>query len=627
MKHNEKQFQKNVELWAKYHPKEAVMLPYLEGISLDFCECKNGELNLKRTDNNKPHYYHSVENPLQEAEEWFKELELQDVPYLYVYGLGLGYYYDAAKQWLEQDPKHRIVFLEDNLEVIRRFLETDRAAEMLQDPQVLVHYFQDLKDKEGVFEVLYWSSVMTRVAVSSLKSYAEKEMFPQLHHKIVYDAAKKNALVEEYLGYGIGFFKNFYPNILELHRSYFGNNFFGKFQKIPAIICGAGPSLTKNIPLLKSLSDKALIFAGGSALNVLNSAGFMPHFGAGIDPNAAQYERLSTNQAFELPFFYRNRMFYGAFRAIHGPRLYVTGCGGYDVSEFFEEKFGIKTDFLDEGHNVINFCVEVANAMGCNPIIFVGVDLAFTGMQAYADGVVDNAVVTEKEILETDDYDSKAMLKADIYGQPVYTLWKWIAESDWIGDYAESHQNITMLNATEGGIGFRGIANVTLADVAKQYLQHNYDFKDRIHGEIQNSAMPQITFDKLLEATEELRDSLKRCVEDFDILSEDAQEMIKKLKKEKKSEGSTQSGRAALFETELAEEPGYKYVLDVFNAVLSRIMSRDLMLLRTRKKPLAEWQKNIKKLELNLKRFTFLKEVAQVNIKLIQMALDEKKEA
>ena len=48
-----------------------------------------------------------------------------------------------------------------------------------------------------------------------------------------------------------------------------------------------------------------------------------PHFAAGIDPNSAQYDRLSTNTAFEVPFFYRNRLFHQAFKTIHGPRLYA----------------------------------------------------------------------------------------------------------------------------------------------------------------------------------------------------------------------------------------------------------------------------------------------------------------
>src|SRR5690606_32776531 len=101
--------------------------------------------------------------------------------------------------------------------------------------------------------------------------------------------------------------------------------------------------------------------------------------------NPAQYTRLSQNTGYEVPFFYRNRMYHDAFRVIHGSRLYITGSGGYDTAEYFEKKLGIKGgEEIDEGHNVVNFCVEVAHEMGCDPIIFVGMDLAFTGMDTYA---------------------------------------------------------------------------------------------------------------------------------------------------------------------------------------------------------------------------------------------------
>ena len=44
----------------------------------------------------------------------------------------------------------------------------------------------------------------------------------------------------------------------------------------------------------------------------------------------------------------------------------------------------------------------------------------------------------------------QTLLKTDIYGKPIYTLWKWIAEANWIGDFAKAHPDITVINATEG---------------------------------------------------------------------------------------------------------------------------------------------------------------------------------
>lgn len=607
---NQKQFYKNVEKWAMSHPKEARLLPYIDVNNVEIVS------NNIRT---KDEGFLYEGNPEEEANEWAKKLPLENVEVLFVYGLGLGYYYLPLKEWLQANKKRQLIFIEDNLAVIARFLETSLATEILKNVQVQISYVPNLQDDEGVLEALYWSTMMAKLKIAALRSYEEKKktFYEELRIKIAYDSALKNALLDEYLRFGAGFFRNFYPNILKLHKSYWGNQLFNQFQKIPAIICGAGPSLEKHAELLGNYLDKALIFAGGSSLNALSSKGVYPHFGAGIDPNPAQYLRLSSNSAFEIPFFYRNRMHSDAFDTIRGPRLYISGSGGYDVAEWYEEKFDLQSDFLDEGHNVINFCLEIAQRMGCDPIIFVGMDLGFTEMKAYAPGVVDNAHVSEEELLGTPDDDDRAILRQDIYGKPLFTLWKWIAEADYIGNFAKNFPQLTIINATEGGLGFPDIPNLNFADVANKYLTKNYDLRGRVHGEIQNSTLTKVSFKKLVESTVELKESLQRSVEHLTVLINE----IDNLKKQKQfKEPLPVSGMAALSETELAEEPGYQYVLDIFNAVYARVLNKNLIRL---KKSRANSVSVIKaKLDLQKEKFLFLLSTAKANIVLIDHALE-----
>lgn len=620
----EKLFHNNLQLWAKTCPKQAVMLPYVDSKKLKSCLTDEGEENLKTVIDGQEIPLHSQEGAVKEADAWFQSLPLKGVPLVCIYGVGLGYYYDAIRPWLKKGRRRRVVFLEDDLAVIQKLLETERGSKILQDPQVQLLHFNDSKADEAIFEGLYWNFAMARLAVTSLTSYSDnkKSCLEELRHKIAYDAAMKNALVDEYMRYGASFFINFYQNIFCLDRSYLGNHFFGKFYKVPAIICGAGPSLAKNLPLVRQLLDKAIVFAGGSALNVLNGADFQPHFGAGIDPNPAQYTRLSQNRGYEVPFFYRNRMYHNAFKMIHGPRLYITGSGGYDTAELFEERLGIKGgEELDEGHNVVNFCVEVAHAMGCDPIIFVGMDLAFTGMREYAPGVVDNAQVSQSAILEVEDEDSKAIVKKDVFGEPTYTLWKWVAESDWLSDFAKNHPLITMINCTEGGLGFPGVPNEPLEATAKKFLTRSYEINNRIHGETQNSAIPKLSYQRIQKVMKELSASLKRTIEDLGILLNESKEAIVKIKAGQLN--LSQSGRAALAETELAEEIGYKYVVAVFNEVYAHLLSGDVHEIQVRR--YSEKQRQIKRLELSARKFTFLSDVAKVNDGLIEYAFSERK--
>ncbi|MDF2550698.1 MAG: hypothetical protein K0S07_1765, partial [Chlamydiales bacterium] len=384
---------------------------------------------------------------------------------------------------------------------------------------------------------------------------------------------------------------------------------------------GAGPSLNKNLEVLKTLSNRALIFAGGSSMNALTNHSFLPHFGAGIDPNPPQYQRLISNAAYEVPYFYRNRMFHEAFRLIHGPRLYVTGCGGYYISDWFEEKLKIKGDFIDEGHNVVNFSMEIAQAMGCNPIILVGLDLAYTDLKSYASGVVVDRELTEDSILKTKDMDSSAFLRNDIFGKPVYTLWKWVAESEWITTFSERYPKRKLINATEGGIGFQSVENLSLQEVKERYLKREYDLRSLVHVEIENSALNKVTDKKVLKLMQQLFESLTKAIS----LSEDVLHEIDRLKTKistsNKTDGNLLTGRIALCESDLSSETCFEAILNVFAVIYNKVLSRETHLIRYDRSLKTEVDKDLKRLDLNAKKFAFLRDVAKANQEVMKEAL------
>jgi len=604
--------QTNIEIWASTHPKEAVWLPYAENKNLVFCGTKKKEINLKSK--KSAQFYHSPSNALQEAREWFKSLDLGSTNVLYIYGVGLGYYYEVAKQWLGEHPDRRLVFLEDEIGVIYRFFETKKASTMLKDNRVYLYYFQEITDAEAIFNRLFWNFHMAKIGFSALKLYekVKEERYESLRYKITYDSAVKNSLLEEYLIYGAPFFKNFYLNLLSLSSAYSGNSLFGKYKNIPAIICGAGPSLEKNIHLLKTLGNKALIFAGSSALNALAAAGVDIHFGAGIDPNPAQAERLSQLPNVNFPFFYRNRIYPPALKLIKGPKLYITGSGGYDIAEWFERQLNIQGELIDEGRNVINFCLEIAYALGCNPIITVGADLAYTGDKKYAPGVVGNVLLSKEAVLCAESAYDSVLMKKDIHGKPVQTLWKWVAESNWIADFAKQHPDITLINATEGGLGFPGVPNKSLKQVIEKYLKNRFQLKARLNKQIKKAKLAQVSQKKVIDVVVSLRNSLKKCSNDLDILLKE-NEGVKKALIKGVYNGHLQTSKAMLIEIELSEEPGFLAVLQIFNDVCSHLLEHELI----RCKNQSEKEKTLLKLELNGKKFQFLKNVCQVNIELI----------
>lgn len=620
---------KNIELLRKQQPTLAMKLSewQFDLGQLEVCKTKQGELNLSEKVSGKICYFHSKYNAAKEAKDWFSSLNLEGVDVLYVYGIGMGHYYNAAKDWLDESAGHYLVFIEDNLSVIRHFFNTEKATEVLENKQVQIHYLQSFVDSEAMLQWLSWFFVLLPIDVSGLLYYQKKKekMYTQLRLKLMHDSVRKDNRAAEFMRFSFRFFKNFFSNTLYLPDSYHGNHLFGKFSGIPAIICGAGPSLDKNIALLGKSLDQALVFSGGSALNALNAYDLLPHFSAGIDPNPAQYQRLFSNSSFELPFFYRGRMLHEAFRLIHGDRLYINGTGGYFISEWFEEKLGIESIIIDEGHNVVNMCVEIANALGCNPIIFLGMDLAYTGMNSYAKGIVKKRSVSKEQIIDHQGMDNSAFLRDDIYGKPIYTVWKWVTESDWIADYAKEHPDKTFINATEGGIGFSGVSNMLLSEVVKKYFTKQRDLRNRIHMEIQNGVMPNVTRERILGLIEEMRGSLEKCVGLCEDLIKEIEVTKKKLERRERLEQNLQTGKAALYEVELTEEIAYQYILETIGMACTKIMEREYYQVTFDKSLTSDLQRDLKRLEINKKKMMFMKQASLMTLEALQGSLRKEK--
>lgn len=615
-------FKKNCERWSLFNHDAAKKLARLECKHVAWVSNPNGSANLKTTAGGHEHFYHSPENPVDEAADWFRKAGLHGIKVLFVYGVGLGYIYDAAKVWLEGDAGRSLVFLEDDLEVLYHLFHSERGQEILYDKQVLVAFL----DQAGtILSQLATIFVLKPFKVQPLDLYAKMRgpAVEQLRAKLSFYMNLKVAATMEYTDHGRSFFTNFFRNLLQLPEAALGNSMFGRFAGVPAIICGAGPSLEKNLPFLSTLRDRALIFAGGTAMNALNAAGFLPHFGVGIDPNPAQYTRLIMNQAFEIPYFYRNRLLHKALTLIHGKHLYVTGTGGYPVSKWFEEKAGIKTSGeIEEGCNVINFSLSIAQELGCNPIILVGVDLAYTNEKSYAPGIHNHPIHLRKEYFGTKSTDEDVVVKTDIYGQPTFTLWKWVAESLWFSNYARLYGNKTFLNATEGGIGFFTIPNFTLEEVAANFLQQQYDFDGMVHGRIAEAAMPpEATRKTIEESMREFLKSLERCEELCKVVQKDCEETERKFRFDMDAPPLSPAGLKAL--VELEEETAYPYLLKVFSESYQQLHWHEWENLKYQAQELGAKEIEIKKASLNAQRYAFLRETAKVNKNILETVLKE----
>ena len=215
----------------------------------------------------------------------------------------------------------------------------------------------------------------------------------------------------------------------------------------------------------------------------------------------------------------------------------------------------------------------------------------------------------------------RALEKPDINGKPVYTLWKWIAESQWVGDFAKAHPELTFINATEGGIGFPGIRNMPLSEAVDAYLSKNFELHSRLHGEIQNNRLSQVSKEEIVGLLIQLNESLERSQGNLEILISETDKIISSIHREKQVPNILQSGMAALAEIELSEEVAYRNILNMFNVIFSKVLNKDVRQISRNLEELSDSERAQQKLIINNKKLVFLRDVARANIALLNHTL------
>ncbi|MES2345407.1 MAG: 6-hydroxymethylpterin diphosphokinase MptE-like protein [Chlamydiota bacterium] len=492
------------------------------------------------------------------------ELEdLEKIDIVYIFGLGLGFHYDALLEWLNAKPGRCLVFLEEDLGVIDAFLQRQEAATILHDERVHFRLILEETMWDEMIENLAQEFVSDKIACIMLPSYTKNygERFKEIELKLMRATAAIHAIFSESL-HSQKIFANLYPNFQLLPSAFFANKLENQFPKVPAIICGAGPSLKTAIPILSEMENQALIIAGGSTITALSRQGIEPHLGIALDPNSEEYERLRPSQAFEIPFLYANRVFPDVFATCNGPCGYLRSDTGGLTERWIEEKLGIEGEAIGpdlgrEAFSVTTLAIALAYAMGCDPIILVGVDLAYTGMQRYADGVLETANDVSLDAAQADKRLTEQLLtRTDRKGNTVYTMLKWVMESSCISSYARAHPERTFINATDGGIGFTHVPYLPLEEAVREKCTAHFNLRGKIHSLIQQNALSHIRPESVQALFAELKTSLQRTLQ-----------LAEEIPQEK-------TGRRAVLEMDFVDEMAFECFLQPLGPALDRILNR-----------------------------------------------------
>jgi len=425
--------------------------------------------------------------------------------------------------WLEEDSNRFLVILEDD----------ERLLFSLEPTHERMHIcsLEEKSLKKAAWELVFLEFTYFDRPGNSLK---DPEKMYLAFAKMTYLQEGVHLVASGYKERGLDLLHNYLKNQKHFSAARDGRELFGKFTGIPAIICGAGASLENESACLKAMEDRALIFAGGSAVECLSKMGMKPHFSAFIDPHPPSREvrEIST------PTFFQSRAHPDILQNISGPLLWTPGSS----IDFFED------ETFDGGWNVSTYLASLAFHMGCDPIILVGVDLAQKEDRPYAAGVErpeggELVPLPEKGLFSRKD---------------------WLFAGDFLNKFAEKNSGVEWINASDG-LEIAGFAKKELGQI---HLENRESLRKTVQEAIASTRQGiAISIDA---------DALK---ESFAKASELAAEMLELLEK-LFPHSPEKSGEYALLQREIEKEIAFQRFLspiwDVWKHVLARQIPGDI---------------------------------------------------
>lgn len=340
--------------------------------NISLCETELKEHNL--TYNGMP--IHSQNGADLEAQTIFKNSE-DNANYIHViYGLGLGYLF---KEFCDKSGG-TVILYESDIEILRITLEiVDFSKELSKNSVYVVSNFDEL---EQIFHDAYSFACNVKCHFLNFHRNTKPEDIQNLTKELtrlnsIYSSNYNLQNKENY-----NYLKGAVSGLKDKVKATPVLLLKDIYRDKPAIIVSAGPSLNKNIEVLKENQDKAIIFCVGTAYKALAKHGIKPDFLNAIEMYDAttQFNEYKLDDINFISEGYTHKNFYELkyrkkFLTLSHENIanvWFSGVTEHDL-EGYETKGTVS-------YNALN-CAQI---MGCNPIILIGQDLAYPGGECYS---------------------------------------------------------------------------------------------------------------------------------------------------------------------------------------------------------------------------------------------------
>ena len=265
-------------------------------------------------------------------------------------------------------------------------------------------------------------------------------------------------------------------------------------------------------------------------------------------------------------FFIKIVFFYNALSKIHGPRIYTGSVTFRERVEWFNAQLELPPFInVDRGISTSTAFANIAQSLGANPLILLGVDLAYSNSKRYA-GEPSRHVTDADEHKKHDLFVSNERLQvSSTLGNSVDTNWGWIVEGSYFTELAREFPKQTLINASEGGLQIYEIDYLPLQVVVDKYMQHSYDIQNWIHAELQQEKALQLTEEKVLKVCEEWIKLNETALKDLSEIIEEVDQIKGQTFSDEDFINKIQEGKLGLLRKNFLKNPFYTHFLRMYD--------------------------------------------------------------
>ena len=398
--------------------------------------------------NGQQKIFHSKYDPLNEANRWVQtEIELVELDYsITILGLGAGYH---VMEIARLHPDSEINVIEFNESYYNWFIRSPFAYKMNEFKNVNISMIDSLTQdqQQKIFSPEFTNNVLIHKSAldilplkflgieDTLKDIQMKQRSIRLQIENMNNNFEKNSFLND-------------KGIAELYN---------QWQDQPAILVSAGPSLNKQLPLLKKIQKQGNIHicSVGTAVKPLLQSGITPEIIVIIDPNPSTFDQLTTLDLPDTSLFYLSTAFHDTIQLHTGSRR-ILFQGGFDKA--VDSARQRKEPLIKTGGSVATALLDLLVYFGANPIALVGQDLAYTDNLSHTDGAYAQKVI------------SGSLTVLDYYQQEQVTTERNLnSYRRWFEKYVEQNTDVQFFNCTEGGAYITNWKHISLADFYEMY--------------------------------------------------------------------------------------------------------------------------------------------------------------